>query len=157
MVSPSLITNHLTFMCTLMPHCRDGGVFGPFVFVLPLGHQFQYLLTAQLEMLNVVVFLKVWSQLWANQKVKIFCDNQVVQVYTGKAKDPFLATCARNVWLITAILNIEIIVIHVPDKNPIADLLSRWVTTVNPELRQWWPDFIWINTHTDLTKLNVCI
>ena len=103
-------------------------------------------------MLNVVVALKVWSQLWANKKVKIFCDNQaIVEVLnTGKTKDPFLATCARNVWLITAIFNIEIIVIHVPGKNnPVADLLSRWITTINPEhkLRQWMPDFIWINTH----------
>ena len=52
------------------------------------------------------------------KKLKFFCDNQaVVEVLTtGKTKDPFLATCARNIWLITAIFNIEIIVIHVPGK-----------------------------------------
>ena len=90
---------------------------------------------------------QLWSQVWANKKVKICCDNQaLVEVLnTGKTKYPFLATCARNVWLITAIFNIEIIVIHVPDKNnPIADLLSRWVITINPEnkLRQYLPHFI---------------
>ena len=77
-------------------------------------------------MLNVVVALKIWSQLWENQKVMICCDNQaVVEVLkTGKTKDSFLATCARNVWFITAIVNIEIVVIHVPGKdNPTADLL----------------------------------
>ena len=113
-------------------------------------------------MLNVVVALKVWSQIWANKKVKMFCDNQaVVEVLnTGKTKDPFLVTCARNVWVITAIFDIEIIVIHVPGKNNHkAYLLSRWVIMVNPEdkLRQYLPNFIWINTHIDLTKLNLCI
>ena len=76
-------------------------------------------------MLNVVVAHKVWSQLWAHKKVKIFCDNRaVVEVLTtAKTKDPFLATCARNDWLITVIFNKEIIVIHVPGKNNhIADL-----------------------------------
>ena len=134
---------------------------GPLVYALPLGTEFQHLRITQLEMLNVVVALKVWSQLWADNKVKKFCDNQaVVEVLnTGKTKDPFLATCARNVWLITAIFNIEIIVIHVPGKkNHIGDLLTRWVITLNPEdkLRQYLPNFIWINTHIDLTKLNLC-
>ena len=106
--------------------------------------------------------LKIWAKFWADKKVKIHCDNQaVVEVLTtGKTKDSFLATCARNIWLTTAIFNIEIIVIHVPGKhNQIADLLSRWVITVKPEgkLRQCLPNFIWINTQIDLTKLNLCI
>ena len=87
-------------------------------------------------MLNVDVALKVWSQLWVDKKVKIHSDNQaVVEVLiTGLTKDPFLATCDRNIWLITAILNIEIIVIYFPGKNNhTAELLSRWVITVNPE------------------------
>ena len=126
----------MIFKCTWMPHCRDwGGVFGPLVYALPLGTEFQHLHITQLEML-VFVTLKVWSPLWANKKVKIFCDNQaVIEVLnTGKTKDPFLPTCARNVMLITAIFNIEIIVIHVPlENNHVDDLLSRWVITVNPE------------------------
>ena len=137
-----------------MPHCQGWGC----IIALPLGHQFDHLHITQLEMLNVVVALKVWAQLWANKKVKICCDNPaVVEVlYTGKTKDLSLATCARNIWLITAIFYVEIIVFHITGKNkPIADLLSRLVTISNPEckLRQWLPDFIWINTHIDLTKL----
>ena len=107
-----------------------GGVFGPSVYALPLGTKLQHLHITQLEMLNVVVALKIWAKLWADKKVKIHCDNQaVVEVLTtGKTKDPFLATCVRNIWLIIAIFNIEIIVIHVPGKhNQIADLLSRWL------------------------------
>ena len=128
-----------------------GGVFGPIVYALPLGTEFKHLHITQLEMLNVVVALKVWSKLWSDKKVKFFSDNlAVVEVLkSGKTKDPFLATCARNIWLIMAIFNIEIIVVHVPGcDNHIADLLSRWVVTPNPEqkLRQYLPNFIWINT-----------
>ena len=83
-----------------------------------------------------MVALKVWSNLWSDKKVKFFSDNlAVVEVLkSGKTKDPFLAICARNIWLITAIFNIEIIVVYVPGcDNHIADLLSRWVVTPNPE------------------------
>ena len=139
-----------------MPHCRDWGCIGSPFYALPLGTEFQHLHITQLEMLNVVVALKVWFQLWADKKVKHFCDNQaVVEVLNaGKTKDPFLTTWARNVWLITAMFNIEIIVIHVPGKNNhIADI------TLSPKdmLRQYLPNFIWINTHIDLTKFNLCI
>ena len=96
-------------------------------------------------MLNVVVALKIWSKIWSDKKVKKFSDNlAVVEVLkSGKTKDPFLATCARNIWLITTIFNIEIIVVHVPGhNNHIADLLSRWIVTSNPEqkLRQYLPN-----------------
>ena len=76
---------------------------------------------------------------------------------SGKTRDPFLALCARNVWLISAIFNIQLVFSHIPGKNNhIADLLSRWTITVNPEqkLKQLLPHFIWINTHIDLTALN---
>ena len=61
-----------------------------------------------------------------------------------------------NVWLLTAMFNIHLVVSHIPGKsNHIADLLSRWTTTVNPEdkLKQLLPQFLWINTHINLTAL----
>ena len=54
------------------------GVFGPLVYALPLGIQFQHLHMKQLEILNIVVALKIWCQLWENKKVQICCDNQAV-------------------------------------------------------------------------------
>ena len=116
----------------------------------------------QLEMLNVVVALKVWANIWANKRIKISCDNlAVVEILkSGKTRDPFLATCARNIWLITAMFNIDIIIIHVPGvNNQVADLLSRWTVTSNPQskLMQMLPHFQWIDTHIDLTKLNYFI
>ena len=60
--------------------------------------------------------------------MKFHCDNlavaQVVQI--SKAKDPFLAACIHNIWMITAIFDIEIQIDHVKGVNNItADLLSR--------------------------------
>ena len=84
-----------------------GGVLGISVYALPLGTEFHHLHITQLEMLNVIVALKVWAKLWLDKKVKIHYDNQaVVEVLTtGKTKDSFLATCARNIWLIITAYN----------------------------------------------------
>ena len=70
-------------------------------------------------MLNVVVVLKVWSNLWHNTGVKIYCDNNdVVNVLnTEKTRGSFFfATCAKKILLITAIFIAEITVVHVPEK-----------------------------------------
>ena len=52
----------------------------------------------------------------------------VVEVLrNGRARDNILALMARNIWLICAMFNIHIIVLHIPGKNNVlADLLSRW-------------------------------
>ena len=136
-----------------------GATFANMVYTLPIPCQFRHLHITQLEMLNVVVALKVWASAWADKVIDIKCDNlAVVEVLTsGKTKDTFLATCARNVWLICAIFNIHIRVTHIPGKmNNIADLLSRWQITNDPltRLHQLLPQFIWIHTHIDLMKLN---
>ena len=68
-----------------------GSVFGHLVYALPLGTEFKHLHITQLEMLNVVVALKLWSNLWSDKKVRFFSDNlAVVEVLKlGKTKDPF--------------------------------------------------------------------
>ena len=114
---------------------------------------------AHLEMLNVVVALKVWGQQWANKCVKLFCDNQaVVEVLSaGRARDQVLATCARNVWFLTATYNIALMVSHIQGAhNNVADLLSRWENTEehHKKLYQWVDSPIWLDTHIDLTLLN---
>ena len=139
-----------------------GGIFGQMVYALPTSGRFTHLHITHLEMLNVVVALKVWASSWENKKIQINCDNlAVVEVLTsGKTKDEFLATCARNVWLITSIFNIQLTISHIPGKyNCIADLLSRWTIAYEPQrkLRQLLPNFIWVNTHPDLFALNVDI
>ena len=76
-----------------------------------------------------MVALKVWGDIWQDQVIDIKCDNKaVVEVLrSGRARDPILATCARNIWLLTSIFNIQLMVNHIPGvKNEMADLLSRW-------------------------------
>ena len=81
----------------------------------------------------------------------------VVEVInSGKTRDEFLAICARNIWLLSAIFNIHLIMVHIPGKcNVIADLLSIWITINNPQdkLEQLLPEYIWVNTHIDLTAV----
>ena len=83
---------------------------------------------AHLEMLNVVVALKIWGHHWANKCVKLFCDNRAVEhvLSSGRVRDQILATCLRNVWLLTATYNIALVVSHIQGAhNNVADLLSR--------------------------------
>ena len=66
---------------------------------LPLPQTFKQFHITKLEMLNVVVDLKVWSNIWENKRILIQCDNQaVVKVLNlGGTKDMFLANCAHNI------------------------------------------------------------
>ena len=139
-----------------------GGVFENQCYALPIPRDFRQYSIVHLEMLNIVVALKVWATQWSNKKLRIKCDNMaVVEVLTsGKTKDNILATCARNVWLLSAIFNISIHIEHIPGKqNVIADLLSRYQfdTKSWDLLNTYVPNVLWIPTHIDLTCLNFSI
>ena len=46
---------------------------------------------------------------------------------SGKNKNKVLATCARNIWLLSSLCNITLQVDHIPGTdNTVADLLSRF-------------------------------
>ena len=80
------------------------------------------------EMLNIVIALRIWGHLWQHGSISIRWDNLgLVQVVkTGKTSDQFLALCVRNIWLLTASYNIDLVITHIPRaKNVIADTLSR--------------------------------
>ena len=136
-----------------------GANFENMVYALPLPHDhFNYNIT-QLEMLNIMVALKVWGYTWRNMRIEIKCDNlAVVQILQeGKARDPLLATIARNIWMLTSVFNIQLSVSHISGKNnAIADLLSRWWVTDNRDqkLSSLLHNWQWIPTHIDLLKLN---
>ena len=139
-----------------------GGVFGHQVYALALPKHFMNYTIVHLEILNIVVALKVWGQSWANKRIQIFCDNRAVvdTLNSGRARDDILATCARNIWLLTAMFNITLVTSHVYGaKNALADLLSRWGKTPDNEekLAQFIKNPIWVDTHLDLTLLNYSI
>ena len=136
-----------------------GGVFNNMVYSIPVPKGYNGYNIAHLEMVNVVVALKIWGQCWANKRIKIHCDNKaVVDILTyGRAKYALMATCARNIWLLTALYNISLLMVHIEgQKNSIADLLSRWdyYEGNSKTLHTFIPNPIWMNTHIDLMLLN---
>ena len=106
-----------------------GGLYNNYVYALAIPLHFREYNIAHLEMVNVVVDLKIWGHLWANKWEEIRCDNRaVVDVLSfRRARDPVLATSARNVWLLSAMYNVTVVVSHIACiRNTAADLLSRW-------------------------------
>ena len=131
-----------------------------FAFPLPLGY-LNYNI-AHLEMLNILVVLRVWQNFWAKTRVRIACDNEaVVQVLgSGHTRDLTLAAIARNIQLQVATWDINLQVIHIPGKdNQIADLLSRWNLTENPQskLLHLLPHHQWVPVQEDHLKNDWCI
>ena len=111
-----------------------GGAYNNEVYVLSIPVGFYNYDIVHLEILNIVVALKIWAKNGKMKKIEIKCDNMsVVEVIrSGKARDQILAKCARNIWLITSILNISLVVNHIPgERNAVVDLLSRWKGSLN--------------------------
>ena len=136
-----------------------GGAYVSMVYALPIPKGYLIYNIAHLEILNIIVALKVWSIHWANQRIRIHCDNMaVVEVLSsGGARDPTLALIVKNIWFICAIFHIHIVVVHKPGKsNILAELLSRWQFTADncKNLAHILPEYNWISTHLDLTLLN---
>ena len=65
---------------------------------------------------------------WVHSSIEIFCDNlALVQVVTSdKTREPILGACIRNIWLLSAVFDIDLRIQPIRGKkNTIADLLSR--------------------------------
>lgn len=108
-----------------------GGVCGDFFYHSPFPDFIRErgLSIAGLEALAVVVALRIWGREWHGQKISFACDNwAVVQVInSGRAKDPFLLSCLREICYICAIFEFEVFAVHIEGKNNrLPDLLSRW-------------------------------
>jgi hypothetical protein len=81
-----------------------------------------------LEMLNILVALRLWGEMWQDEQVLLFCDNSatVAVLSNGRSRDAFLLSCARHIWLITATRRISLTVRHKPGTEmDTADCLSR--------------------------------
>ena len=85
----------------------------------------------------------------------IHCDNQVVVsvLRSGHTRDMTLAAISRNISMITAYLDIELITVYIEEKlNVIADTLSR--LSINSSLMSkipaLVPDHLWITRKADV-------
>ena len=141
--------------------CLDGlgAVWKNYVYHLPIPRHYLSLTIVHLEMINILVAIKAFGPFWARKKVLVKCDNQaVVSVLKhSRTKDAFLATCARNIWLLAAWYDLEVDYVHIMGKNnTIADLLSRWKHTPNDilKLHSHIPDPLWLNVPSDFLNLD---
>ena len=75
----------------------------------------------------------------------------------GRARDPFLAACARNIWQIAAVQDIDLTYVHILGKNnQVADLLSRWQHSEQNmcTLLQHVPNPVWAEVSLDILTLD---
>ena len=84
-----------------------------------------------LEMVNILMAIRLFKFQWASRRVLIHCDNEVVVTVlkNGNTRDPFLAACACNIWLESALSDIctDLQYGHIRGvDNKVADVLSRW-------------------------------
>ena len=109
-------------------------------------------------MVNIVVAMRLFARFWSGTRILVRCDNDAVVklLSAGKAKDPFLGTCARNVWYISALADIDLQHEHILGKhNTVADLLSRWQFTQQNivQLHQLIENPVWLPA--DISMLEV--
>ena len=110
-------------------------------------------------MVNILVAICIFASLWHRKSILIKCDNAaaVSVLNTGKARDPFLAAVARNIWMELAKEDIQAVYRHIPGGvNQVADLLSRWQSTSaqNAKLKNSVANPVWLPTHMRLLELN---
>ena len=120
-----------------------------YAIALPIGYQNYNIV--HLEMINILVAVRTWAPQWQGRKVVIHCDNQAVVsvLNSSHSRDMTLAAMVRNINMITAHLDIDLITEHIEGKlNVIADTLS-----INPCLMSKIPH-IWITPKADALTLD---
>ena len=86
-----------------------GGRWDNFVYHLFIVRGFANLDIVHLEMVNIVKALHLFVRFWSSTRILVKCYNDaVVEVlYAGKARDPFLGTCARNIWYMLILADVD--------------------------------------------------
>ena len=136
-----------------------GGRWENLVYHLLLPHHCGNVGIAQLEMVNILVAIHIFASFCHRKSILIKFDNAatVSVLHTGKARDPFLAAVARNIWMELAKEDIQAVYRHIPGRvNQVADLVSRWRGTPAPDviLKNLVANPVWLPTHMRLLELN---
>ena len=83
-----------------------------------------------LEMVNILIAMRLWAHSWRSNNILIFCDNAAVvaSLQAGRAKHPILRAATKEIWLLAAVYDLQVIVRHRPGASTqmeVADALSR--------------------------------
>ena len=112
--------------------CLDGG--GGFsadeYYSVPFSDpMFSEMHISQIEAFNIVLAIKtLLPDDLRSAQVRITTDNSAAMhtLNTGRTRDPRLAACSRELWLVAALRELEIVINHVPGTSLVlADALSR--------------------------------
>ena len=126
-----------------------GAKCGKFVYAILIPKGYENYNIVHLEMLNILVALRTWGLQWQGKALTIHCDNQAVVsiLNTGYTRDLTLAAIARNIFMLTAQLNLDMVTLHILGKrNIVADTLSRLQEGPHQlqKLAQIMPEHIWV-------------
>ena len=80
------------------------------------------------ECFNLLLALRTWAEEWIGQTVLVYSDNwsTVCAVNSGRAEDPLMRGALREMWLLAATYDVELVVRHRPGVElVIPDMLSR--------------------------------
>ena len=107
----------------------------------------------------ILLAMRLFSAQWAGKKVLIRCNNDTVVsvLNSGKARDPFLAASARNIWYISAVHDIDVQYCHIKGlDNAVADVLSRWQGTPKQiqKLHSNVSKPVWLHVSKDLLQID---
>ena len=83
---------------------------------------------SRLELLNIMIACRLFCHQWSKHTVRVGCDNTsaVAILQTGRSKDLFMMACAREIWLLAAMHDFQVIPVHIPGAHmEIPDALSR--------------------------------
>ena len=112
-----------------------------------------------LEMINILLSIRLFQAQWAGRKVLIKCDNEAVVTVlrSGRARDPFLGACARNIWYAGSLADMDNQYVHIRGlDNRVADLLSRWTGSYKDvtELQSHVQDPIWVPVSMEFLEID---
>ena len=128
----------LNIECDACP--RGGGGFSSNEFyqvIFPDAYRHNFNIS-QIEAMNLVIALKTLIPASVNNaRIMVKTDNTGAKcaLSTGRTRDRILAACAREVWLISATKQVDIMIHHAPGETLVlADALSR--ASFDPRLRK---------------------
>ena len=136
-----------------------GGRWCRYVYHLPIPEGHMNWSIVHLEMINILLSIRLFQAQWAGRKVLIKCDNEAVVTVlrSGRARDPFLGACARNIWYAGSLADMDIQYVHIRGlDNRVADLLSRWTGCYKDviELQSHVQDPIWVPVSMEFLEID---